>query len=300
LLNISRDEIEGFIEKNNIPSVEDHTNLQTVYTRNKIRLELLPYLRDNFNPNIIDSLYRLSEIAQLDLEVLDNEIEKKYNLLVKNRTNNSIIFRGDEFLKEDEGSARRLVRRAILDLIGDLNGFGEVHIQSATGLFSSGETGKSVDLGRNIVAEVSYDDLIIKVVQVNEIKLQSRTLNLGRNILPDWGLLIKVEESDNRVYKTHESIVAVDKDKIHGDIIVRQRRNGDRIRPLGMDGSKKVKDLFIDNKIPREKREKIPVFADEKGIIWIPGNAVGRDYRIEPDSKRILVITIDRIEEEKN
>ena len=151
LLNITREEIEAYIEDSNIPSVEDHTNLQTVYTRNRIRLELLPYLRDNFNPNIIDSLYRLSEIAQLDLQVLDGEMEKKYNLLVKNRINNSIIFRGEEFLKEDEGSARRLIRMAILDLLGDLNGFGEVHIQSATQLFFAGETGKSVDLGRNIL-----------------------------------------------------------------------------------------------------------------------------------------------------
>jgi tRNA(Ile)-lysidine synthase len=62
-----------------------------------------------------------------------------------------------------------------------------------------------------------------------------------------------------------------------------------------MDGSKKVKDLFIDNKIPREEREKIPIFADEKGIIWIPGNAVSREYKVEKDSSRVLAVTIERI-----
>lgn len=295
MLNISRQAIEDFIEENHIPYVEDHTNLQAVYTRNKIRLELLPYLRDNFNPNIIDSLYRLSEIAQLDLEVLDREIEKKYNLLVKNRTNNSIIFNGDSFMDEDEGSARRLVRRAILDLLGDLNGFGEVHIQNATQLFFSGETGKSVDMGRNITAEISYGDLMIKLDNRDHIHMETTSLKLGKNILKDWGLLVTLEESDRKDCRANESRIVVDRDKISGDILVRQRRNGDRIRPLGMDGSKKVKDLFIDNKIPREEREKIPIFADEKGIIWIPGNAVSREYKVEKDSSRVLAVTIERI-----
>lgn len=299
LLNITREEIEDFIEKNGIPSVEDHTNLQTVYTRNRIRLELLPYLRDNFNPNIIDSLFRLSEIARLDLEVLDGEIEKKYNLLVKNRTNNSIIFKGDQFLKEDEGAARRLVRRAILDLLGDLNGFGEVHIQSALGLFGAGATGKSVQMARNIVAEVSYGDFIIKVRENEDGQLEKAMLHYGRNVLSDWRLVVTVEEAHGMV-ETSESRIAVDKDKIDGEIIVRQREKGDRIRPLGMNGTKKVKDLFIDNKIPRDERKKIPIIADQKGIIWIPGNAVGREYKVDKDSKRILTVAIERIEEEKN
>ncbi|MCR3955683.1 MAG: tRNA lysidine(34) synthetase TilS [Gudongella sp.] len=300
LLNITRKEIEAYIEDSNIPSVEDHTNLQTVYTRNRIRLELLPYLRDNFNPNIIDSLYRLSEIAQLDLQVLDDEIEKKYNLLVKNRINNSIIFRGEDFLKEDEGSARRLIRRAILDLLGDLNGFGEVHIQNATQLFFAGETGKSVHLGRNITAEVSYGDLIVKVQGTEDTQIGSVALDIGRNILADWGIVVTLEESDGRNYRTDESRIAVDKGKLDGDIIVRQRKNGDRIKPLGMNGTKKVKDLFIDNKIPREEREKVPIFADKKGIIWIPGNAFSREYKVEEDSSRVFLVTIERIEEEKN
>ena len=297
LLNISRDDIESFIEDRGIASVHDHTNLQAVYTRNKIRLELLPYLSENFNPNIVDSLYRLSEIAQLDLEVLEREIEKKYNLLVKKRTNNSIIFKGEQFIKEDEGSARRLVRRAILDVVGDLNGFGEVHIQSAANIFLTGDTGKSVHLGRNVMAEVSYRDFAIKVGGTESLKFQSTTLKMGKNILADWGIVVTLEESEDKQTKAHKLSAAFDMDKIEGNIILRQRVDGDRIKPMGMEGTKKVKDLFIDKKIPREERVKVPIISDQKGIIWIPGYAASREYRVEPATRRIIVITIERIAE---
>ncbi len=300
LINITRGEIESFIEENSIDTVEDHTNLETVYTRNKIRLELLPYLRDNFNPNIIDSLYRLSEIAQSDLSILEREMEKKYNLVVKKSTNNSIIFKGDIFSKEDEGSGKRLIRMAIQNLLGDLNGFGEVHFQSVVDLFSSGITGKSLDIGRGLSAEVSYNDFIIQIAHVQMDKLEEAKLRYGENRLKSWGIVIIVEKADESPEKKSRNEIHVDEDKIQGSLIIRQRRDGDRVSPVGMKGTKKIKDIFIDNKVPRKTRNITPIIADGKGIIWIPGQAVSRDYVADSGSRRILRIAIKSIEEEKN
>lgn len=300
LLNIGRDDIESFIEEKGIETVEDHTNLQTVYTRNKIRLELIPYLRDNFNPNVVDSLYRLSEIAQSDLSVLDQEIEKKYNLVVKKRVNNSIIFRGKAFMKQDEGTAKRVVRKAIFDLLGNLDGFGEVHIQNVIDLFSSGVTGKSVDIGRDVSAIVSYDDLILRIGKTKDQKMEEAILEIGENCLSKWKLVVSLEEAEANSDHNEFSTLYVDRDKIQGSILVRPRRDGDRIRPLGMEGTKKVKDIFIDNKVPRDERSQIPIFEDEQGIIWIPGNAISRDYRVDSNTKSILKITIRTSKEGKN
>ncbi|WP_422485653.1 tRNA lysidine(34) synthetase TilS [Gudongella sp. DL1XJH-153] len=300
LLNIGRDDIESFIEEKGIKTVEDHTNLQTVYTRNKIRLELIPYLRDNFNPNIVDSLYRLSEIAQSDLGVLDQEMEKKYNLIVKKRTNNSIIFKGEAFMEQDEGTARRIIRKALLNLLGNLEGFGEIHIQNAIDLFRSGVTGKSVDLGRDASAIVSYDDLIIRIGKAQSQKMDKTILEIGENRLPGWKLIVSLQEADLISDKGEFSNLHIDRDKVQGNIFIRPREDGDRIKPLGMEGTKKVKDIFIDNKIPREERNNIPIIGDKKGIIWIPGNAISRDYRVDSNTRSILKITIKTIEEEKN
>src|SRR5690554_4981183 len=71
LINVERYEIEKYILENKIETMLDHTNLETDYTRNKVRLELIPYIEDNFNPNIIDSLCRLSDIAAGEIEIID-------------------------------------------------------------------------------------------------------------------------------------------------------------------------------------------------------------------------------------
>ncbi len=300
LLNITRDDIESFIEEKGIRTVVDHTNLQTVYTRNKIRLELIPYLRDNFNPNLVDSLYRLSEIAQSDLSVLEQEIEKKYNLIVKKRTNNSIIFKGKAFMEQDEGTARRVVRKAIFDLLGNLDGFGEVHIQNTIDLFRSGITGKAVDIGRDVSAMVSYDDLIIRIGQTKSQMMEKTILEIGENSLSEWKLIVSLEEAELDSDQNGYTTVYIDRDKVQGRIFIRPRKDGDRIKPLGMEGTKKVKDIFIDNKIPREERSHIPIIEDKQGIIWIPGNAISRDYRVDSNTKSIFKITIKTIEEGKN
>ncbi|HPP31543.1 MAG TPA: tRNA lysidine(34) synthetase TilS [Soehngenia sp.] len=85
ILNIKRNELEEYLTAHKLDHVEDYTNVETVYQRNKIRLELFPYIEENFNPNIVDSLYRLSKNAQIDSDALDIIAEKKYNLLVKKK-----------------------------------------------------------------------------------------------------------------------------------------------------------------------------------------------------------------------
>lgn len=300
MLNISRKDIEEFIEKNNIETMADHTNLQTIYTRNKIRLELLPYIRDNFNPNIIDSLYRLSEIAQLDLDILDSKIDEKFNFIVKKNTNNSIIFKGSEFIKLDKGTARRLIRKAIFNLFGNLNGFGEVHIQKVVELFEVGITGKSIDVGRGVVASVSYGNFIISKESAKDLKLEPFILKYGKNILEDWNLIVFVQDVDQLSETKEISTAYIDKDKIQGSLVIRQRKTGDRINPIGMNGSKKIKDIFIDNKIPRDERDRIPILTDANGIIWIPKQSMDRNYKVDFHTKRILKVVVEKLEEEKN
>lgn len=300
LLNVARKDIEDFIDKNSIATVEDHTNLQTIYTRNKIRLELLPYLRENFNPNIIDSLYRLSEIAQSDLEVLDKEIGEKYNFVVKKSTSNSIIFKGDEFIDLDEGAAKRIIRKAIYNLIGDLKGFGEVNIQNIFDLFELGITGKSVDVGRGVIASVSYGDFAISKKNYENLKIEPFILKYGKNILKEWNFIVFVQDVDELPEMKGISTIYIDRDKIKGDLIIRQRKAGDRINPVGMKGSKKIKDIFIDNKIPRDKRNRIPILTDFKDVIWVPEQSMDRNYKVDSNTKRILRIVIKKLEEGKS
>ncbi len=99
ILNISREDIEKYIEVNSIETVLDKTNLMPIYTRNKIRLELIPYIEKNFNPNIINTLWRLSQTSLMDSKFLDNYSQDKYKLLLKYKDINCIILDADLFKK---------------------------------------------------------------------------------------------------------------------------------------------------------------------------------------------------------
>ena len=81
-----------------------------------------------------------------------------------------------------------------------------------------------------------------------------------------------------------------DYDKIKGNLRVRNRKTGDRFIPFGMNGTKKIKDYFIDKKIPKEFRDKIPLLADDENIIWILGYATSQIYRVTGDTKNILIV----------
>ena len=81
-----------------------------------------------------------------------------------------------------------------------------------------------------------------------------------------------------------------DYDKIKGEIYIRNRRLGDTIQPFGMSGNKKLKDLFIDKKIPIDEREKIPILVDKNDIIWVVGLRTSEKYKITPYTKNVLVI----------
>lgn len=296
LLNITREEIESYIREHDIETVEDHTNLETVYTRNRIRLELLPYIMENFNPNIIEGLFRMSLLAADDSMIIEETVEKKYNSLVKNKDRNSIIFIGSLFIREPQPIRKRLIRKAVLSIRGTLHGIEEKHIGSALELFQNGRTGSTLDLPGGIVARVSYDEFSIEKARPSREKLPQIEITLGSNLIPEWGLSIMIESVNNSHAEVLDKFsVTIDGDKLEGKMILRQRRDGDRFSPIGLIGSKKLKDYFIDRKVPRDQRDSIPIIEDSKGIVWVAGHSVDKRVAVEKNTKNHLRLIINKI-----
>lgn len=217
MLDIDRWEIEKYIEDKKIETVLDKTNLETIYTRNKVRLELMPYIEENFNPNIVDTLYRLSENASLDSKFLDKFTEDRYKNIVTKKDNSFIALNYDRFKEEDISIKRRIIRKVILDLTDTLQGIEEVHISFILQLFDKKETGKMINLPNNIIAKVAYDDLIIEKVKKESARHDKNNnllpdLKLGNNTLDDYGIeldLEVVEKKDIDFSKktTHKNIL---------------------------------------------------------------------------------------------
>lgn len=298
ILGIKREEIEKYIEENGIETVLDRTNLQPIYSRNKVRLELIPYMEENFNPNIVNTLWRMSTVVSTDVDFLEEYTTREYNNMVKKNGNHSIIFDKGKFLKNHRSIQQRLIRNGILELRGSLQGMTEVQILSTLDLFLGDNTGREIHLSNGIVARTSYGDLIIE----KELELSRDDYSYG--LVVPGSLIIhngykfetKILEKDfDLIFHGKENIKYFDYDKVMGKLEVRNRKDGDRFTPFGMKGRKKLKDYFMDEKVPRELRDKIPLIVDKENILWVVGYRNSELYKVTENTKRVLSVSYDYI-----
>lgn len=292
ILDLSREELEDYIEKENIPIVQDHTNFMPIYTRNKIRLELIPYIEENFNPQLIESLTRLKDIAVRDISFLEKFTLNRFKKIVKSEDENKIILNRIDFNKEDKAIKLRLIRLAVENLLGDLQGINYINYLDLIDMIENSNTGSQMKIRDDYHLRLSYDEIIIEkfsksLQKTYEIDFIDDIINLG-NIVYEKEI-ISLDEYYNR--KKEKNTRYFDLDKIKGDLKIRNRRPGDRFIPFGMTGSKKIKDYFIDEKIDKEKRDEIDLITDGEKIIWIVGYRTSNTTAIDDDTKRVLKIS---------
>lgn len=294
ILGIEREAIERYLLDRNIEFKVDRTNLEPIYNRNRIRLEVIPYIEEHYNPNIIDTLWRTSRLMAIDNEFFEEYSNDLYHKMVRKKDKYSIVLDGKAFKKEHRSIQTRIIRNCILELNGSLQGITMRHVEDVMTLFLERGTGKSISLIDNLVAKTSYDDFIIeKSNGEKDADFLYRIDINSSNYISELGYGFKAEiksidqvniDKENR-YKKY-----FDYDKLIGDVYVRNRRDGDRFVPFGMKGSKKLKDYFIDEKIPKDERDRIPIITDDKNIIWIVGYRISDLYKITRDTKRVLII----------
>ena len=294
ILGIDRKEIEDYIRQKGIETVLDKTNLQPIYSRNKVRLELIPYIEENFNPNIVTTLWRMSRIFSLDLNFLEEHTKIKFKNMLKSHDKNSIILHGDKFLVEDRSIQQRIIRNTILELNKSLQGISEGQIAGAVNLVNNLETGKEFHLSNDIILRINYDEIIIEKSREREKIAYSYDIDVPGSIILENGYCLETRiftKDNDFVMEKTKNVKYFDYDKVEGNIRIRNRRDGDRFIPFGMKGSKKLKDYFIDEKVPRDLRDRIPLVVDNENIMWVVGYRISELYKITQDTKRILSIS---------
>ena len=298
ILHLSRKEIEKYCEDNAISPRIDKSNLENIYARNKVRLELIPYMEQNFNKDIIRTLNRLSDTVKKDNDYLIDISQKEFKKHCEIEGQRVII--NKNAFRLHEAILSRIVRSALLEVNNDLYNFEKVHITSVIEL-QRHETGKSIMLPANIIVENCYGNMHIfargKVINYNS---NQYSLNIHqKNIIHPLNVVIEMDvksKLQNTLFKGTDYIKNFDYDKILGPIILRYREDGDKFMPLGMTGNKKIKDLFIDLKIPKSKRNEIPLICFGNDISWVVGYRVSEKFKVSKDTKNILRIRIGREE----
>ncbi len=297
ILNIERNDIEEYCKQNKLNPRIDKTNLESIYTRNKIRLELIPYMKDNFNSNIIESIVRMGNSLRSDNDYIESEALIKFKE-VSNIKSDSVEINLKPYINLHNSMKVRILRNSIKHILGDTNFIDQRHIDDIIELEDESKIDKVINLPRGIYVYRKKNSIILtnKEIVIEEIEFCYNIPSNGFIKVKEIGTIIETQVVSINKYKRSKSDKSCnwfDFNKIKGGIVVRNRRSGDKIKLSG--GSKKIKDLFIDIKIPKEDRCKVPVIADDQGILSVGNFRNSENYKIDEETKEVLKVSFKKL-----
>lgn len=304
LIRVCRQDILTYMTENRLPYVTDLTNSDTVFLRNKIRHHLMPLLKKEYNPNIADSLNRLSEICRSENDWLDEWVMESLNQASLYRDKTKIALSIPSLQGRHRAHLRRLMRAGIKAIKGDLRRIRMAQLDAAVELIDNKNSMACSDLSDRIRVEKQGNQLIIRQVSRNlravrpdppppgyHYRIQPADLPLELwipQIQKKIAISAPYEAAHANIDRDLPSVAVFDLDRLSFPLIIRNPEPGDRFVPLGMEGTQKLKDYFINNKVPQRQRTAYPVMVSDGAIIWLAGHRIAEPVKITPASKRII------------
>ena len=289
LLCFSRKEIEKYLEENQLNYCIDKTNLTDDYTRNKIRNHILPYAENEVAKGCISHICNTATLLKEQEEYLDiqTEAELKKTVVFDDKRMSCSLDR-QVFLELHVYMQKRLLHKMLCYMAGSQKDITGKHVESVLGLFEK-EGMKRVDLPYNLQAKSEYDKVCIekKEDRVREDRVES-------DLQEAKGFTFRVFSAkmpDTIPEKPYTKWF--DYDKIEGSPIIRTRREGDYLMVHGGNHKKSLGRYFIDEKVPKDKRDEVLLLADESHIMWVIGGRISDFYKITEKTKQIIEIQYD-------
>lgn len=304
LLFTWRKDIMEHLEKEHLCYRTDATNYEPLYLRNKIRLELIPLLENQYNPNIKNTLIQLCQILDTNNEYLTHEAEKILNAVTKEYAEDFYAVHTDTLLKQPGILQSMVIREIFRRLDIPLKEVTYEHYTKICNELTRPGKGRHFQLPGNLYLWYEHGMLYFKKgepYQLSTPRISEMLIQIpGVTSIPHGGQLIAeivdVCDVPLDVFKKsktmHEEIF--DLESITMPVTVRGRKNGDIISPLGVSGHKKLKDLFMDKKIPLMDRDAIPVVVTKDQPIWVIGICIDNKVKVNPDTKKILKLTFQK------
>ncbi len=262
LITLTKAEIEEFCNKNNIKFSVDKSNFDLKYTRNRYRHEILPFLK-NENPNVHKKFIKFSEILLENSEYINREVDKVFNKVFQNG-----VLEIDRFIQLDKLIQTNIIYNILEKIYGDdLLIIGDAHVELIFNLINSNRSNSIVHLPNNVVATKAYNELVFNY---NEEEYEDYEIEINDLVnLPNGKIIERLEDDIN---DNSNNIIRLNSKEINLPLYVRNKKEGDKMEVKGLNGSKKLSDIFIDNKIKAIDRHSWPVVLDSSDtIVWIPG-----------------------------
>ena len=304
LLDIYKSQINEYCDVNNLNPRIDKTNFESDYSRNKVRLDLIPYIENNYCENIKQILSRTANVIRDDYNYIEKVSKEHYELLVKNKSADEIILDLPLLKNTDTAIQKRVIRLAILDIMGNLNNIENVHIVDSLSLLEKSD-GKFINLPKNLKAYIKNEDYIIttKNQENEEITYQYNIEINGKTVVNEIGLTVTTSvlpAKDSLALPVSKYIKVFDYDKIVGSLYVRSRKIGDKLSPIGLTGTKKIKDILINKKIPADTKYMFPIISDDEQILWLLGYRISENYKIDDNTQRVIRIQLEYDDDRRN
>ena len=294
-IHATKAEILAFLKVRQLHYVTDSTNWDLRHLRNRIRHHLLPLLKDQFNPQVVDALQRLSTIMRSEKKWINALVRDLFAGLVLAEAPGRIVISVAKLTRLDAAAQRQIIRYALEKVFGSLRRITFQHTVAVQRLVNGDFNDKRLHLPGNIRILRQTDRLVIThkhyvglpkpafeyeihrpaVIRIKELNAEIKLSQINRHELPDFR-------------QAGQNVAFFDLNTIKFPLLLRSFKPGDRFRPLGMTGSQKVKDFFINQKVPRSKRARFPVLESQAKIIWVVGQRIDDNFKISVSTQKIL------------
>ena len=259
LITKTKDELLNYAKTHNIPYAIDKTNFSKEYTRNRYRLNILPILKKE-NKSVHLKFLKFSETLKLYNDHINKEVSAKLNKTYQNNNLNLKLFR-----KEDKLIKRKILYQILNNLYyKKISLITDNHVELILSIIESPKPNLKINLPNKVLVIKNYQNLYF--TKNTEIKPYSFTFET-KVILPNNKILIQEETDDTSNYT-----IRLNSKELSLPLIIRTRQNGDKMEIKNLNGHKKIKDIFIDEKISETARNSWPILTDQNNqIIWLPG-----------------------------
>ena len=303
-IKLRRTDIIEYLKLNKLKYVSDRSNLDQRHLRNRVRHHLIPLLETSYNPKIIATLNRLASIISAEEEWMDAAVKPHFHAAVLNTTKNTLSLAVSGLDGLPIAALRRIIRQAIAKIKGDLRRITFAHIDAVVRLLENGRADGNLDLPDQVRVQRHKDLLLISK---EKKALRNLYLKSAADETPAYEYMLDkpgtvfITEIDAQVKlseirpgdrpdfsRTGHQAGFFDMDRLSFPLIIRNFRPGDRFKPLGMTGTQKLKDFFVNQKVPRSQRAQCPILLCREKIIWVMGHRIDESVKVIPSTSTIL------------
>jgi tRNA(Ile)-lysidine synthase len=290
LIEIERSQIETFLDRERVGFMVDSSNLKEGYLRNRLRLLVIPEIR-KINPDIAQTVVRTMDVLREEEKYFDLIVTKTLMKLISRKTDLCIELFLTPMKAMEKVVLRRVLRRAIEETKG-LRGMEFVHIEGVLDLIKKGRHGDRLFLPKGLRVIKTYSTLVM----TSEAPQRIGTFALavpGEVVTEEGRAVIKASVEDQMSsFGDGKTVIVVDADRTGSLLTVRAREKGDIFYPMGFGRRKKLQDFFVDEKVPRDERDGVPIIVSGDDIVWIAGHRGDERFKVTEGTRRFLKLEL--------